>query len=199
MALLRHWRNWRKQRKSRQCGSKAECQRTGLQITEEFRREFESTLKPVRRLRFRGNIGQGRDGFTRQIYRGCGKTNRDKGDRSQDRFRVEMEICGDPVSARAFPQALTHPKRNIGKRLFDDAGYIAAYFLPAELLTPRKRIATRTRVRTSSHFWRKIRSKLLHRLAMMRLTINVRSREWNSLHMLPCFVTITKTLLYLST
>ena len=57
------------------------------------------------------HIGQGRDGFTRQIYRGCGKTNRDKADRSQDRFRVEMESCGDPVSARAFPQALTHPRK----------------------------------------------------------------------------------------
>ena len=26
------------------------------------------------------HIGQGRDGFTRQSYRGCGKTNREKGD-----------------------------------------------------------------------------------------------------------------------
>jgi hypothetical protein len=53
------------------------------------------------------HIGQGRDGFTRQSHGGSGKTNSDKGDRSPDRVRGEMESGGDPVSARAFPQALS--------------------------------------------------------------------------------------------
>jgi len=47
--------------------------------------------------------------FTRQSCRGCDKANRDKGDRSPDRFRGEMESCGDPVSAWAFPQAMKTP------------------------------------------------------------------------------------------
>ena len=112
MALLRHWQHWRKQRKSRQCGSKAECQRTGLQITEEFRREFGSTLKPVRRLRFRGTYRARSRWFHPSDLPWMWQNESRQGDRSQDRFRVEMEICGDPVSARAFPQALTHPRKS---------------------------------------------------------------------------------------
>jgi hypothetical protein len=84
-----------------QSGNKVARRRTGLRITKDFRREFGSILKPVRRLRFRGTSR------ARSSHRGCGKTNREKGDRSPDRFRGEMESCGNSVSARAFPQALS--------------------------------------------------------------------------------------------